>query len=158
MPTARLRPFRRAFTLVELMIVVAIIGILSTIAIPQLSEMVLKARRAEAYTNLRGIATSETAYEAAFDTYVAAASNPGPPLGKTQKEWVRGEDGWTELGWEPDGLVRCTYIVSILSGGTQFRADSYCDVDDDNSSAIIRYYSGEGLDGGYFYDLYPDRY
>ena len=157
-PWLRSRRARGGFTLVELMIVVAIIGILAAIAIPEFSQMVLKARRAEAYPNLKGIATAELAYDAAFDTYIEADSNPGPPLGKELKPWLYDEEGWADLGWAPDGWVRCTYMVSVISGGTQFRADSDCDVDDDNRSAIIRYYSGEGVEAGYFYDLYPDRY
>jgi type IV pilus assembly protein PilA len=51
------------FTLVELMIVVAIIGILSVIAIPQYSKFQGKAKQSEAKVNLGGIYTAISAFQ-----------------------------------------------------------------------------------------------
>ncbi len=53
---------KKGFTLIELMIVVAIIGILAAIAIPNFLKYQAKSKQAEAKTNLKGIFTSETAY------------------------------------------------------------------------------------------------
>ena len=55
---------KKGFTLIELMIVVAIIGILAAIAIPNFLKFQAKARQSEAKTNLAGIATAEIAYYA----------------------------------------------------------------------------------------------
>jgi type IV pilus assembly protein PilA len=52
----------KGFTLIELMIVVAIIGILAAIAIPNFLQYQSRSRQAEARTNLGGIFVAETSY------------------------------------------------------------------------------------------------
>jgi prepilin-type N-terminal cleavage/methylation domain-containing protein len=56
------RSSQRAFTLIELMIVVAIIGILASAAIPSYSKYVRKARTVEATLSLRQIADGAKLY------------------------------------------------------------------------------------------------
>ena len=53
---------KKGFTLIELMIVVAIIGILAAIAIPNFLQFQAKSKQSEAKTNLGGIFTAEIAY------------------------------------------------------------------------------------------------
>ena len=69
------KSFRKqeGFTLIELMIVVAIIGILAAIAIPNFLTYQLKSRQAEAKTNLQAIKTSEVAFQAERGCYVGIA-------------------------------------------------------------------------------------
>ena len=52
-----MKKIQQGFTLIELMIVVAIIGILAAIAIPAYSDYTAKAQAAEAYTLLDGLKT-----------------------------------------------------------------------------------------------------
>jgi prepilin-type N-terminal cleavage/methylation domain-containing protein len=58
------------FTLVEVMIVVAIIGILASVAIPQFLRFSAKAKRTESFAVLSGFDRSQLAYRAASDTFV----------------------------------------------------------------------------------------
>jgi type IV pilus assembly protein PilA len=59
----------RGFTLIELMIVVAIIGILAAIAIPNFLKFQCKSKQSEAKTNLSGIFTAEKAFFGEYTTY-----------------------------------------------------------------------------------------
>ena len=65
---------KKGFTLIELMIVVAIIGILAAIAIPNFLRFQAKSKQSEAKTNLKAIFTAEKSYFAEKDTYSTFAT------------------------------------------------------------------------------------
>ena len=64
-----MKVLQRGFTLVELMIVVAIIGILAAIAIPNFSKFQARAKQSEAKANLKGIYTAKHASYGEQDTF-----------------------------------------------------------------------------------------
>jgi type IV pilus assembly protein PilE len=72
----------KGFTLIELMITVAIIGILAGIAYPSYQDSVRKSRRADAKGALLGFANAMERYFTENNTYEDAAVGPadtGPP-------------------------------------------------------------------------------
>lgn len=76
---------QRGFSLVELMVVVAIIGVLASIAVPQVNKYIAKARQSEAKTILSSIYTSEKAFFAEYSAY---------------------HDMFGAIGYSPEGKLR----------------------------------------------------
>lgn len=71
----------KGFTLIELMIVIAIIGILAAIAIPQFSAYRMRAYNSSAQSDVRNLTTSEAAFFSDWQmfgkTQIAAAPGAG---------------------------------------------------------------------------------
>jgi type IV pilus assembly protein PilA len=68
---------RRGFTLIELMITVAITGILTAIAIPNFSRFRARARQSEARLNLKAMFTAQKAFLAERDRFSTLVSEIG---------------------------------------------------------------------------------
>ncbi|HYH00443.1 MAG TPA: type II secretion system protein [Terriglobales bacterium] len=68
----------RGFSLIELLIVVAIMLVLAALAVPVLSRARIAANEASAVSTLRSITTSQIAYKISFGKYPASLENLGP--------------------------------------------------------------------------------
>ena len=68
---------QRGFTLIELMIVVAIVGILASIAYPAYQDSILKGRRAEARTALLELMQQQERYMTQRGTYLVFSNING---------------------------------------------------------------------------------
>ena len=109
----KLRKESKGFTLIELMIVVAIIGILAAIAIPNFLRYQAKTKQSEAKSNLGAIFTSEVTYYGEEDRYGSVAT----------------------IGWAPEGRTRYVYSV-IAHNSTSFTAQATGNVDTDATADV----------------------
>jgi len=128
----KLHARKGGFTLIELMIVVAIIGILAAIAIPNFLRFQLKAKSSEGKTNLAAIRTAEQSYYSEFGVYISA--QPAPVLaavGNSKTVFSAGTGGFHTVGWSPEGQVYFSYAVGSDAAQSGFFATAMADIDAD---------------------------
>ena len=85
------KTLKKGFTLIELMIVVAIIGILAAIAIPNFIKFQARSKQSEAKTNLKGIFSAEKSWFGEKDTYAS----------------------FSTAGWVPERGNRFNYTIRV---------------------------------------------
>jgi type IV pilus assembly protein PilA len=95
-----MKKLHKGFTLIELMIVVAIIGILAALAIPNFIKFQARSKQSEAKSNLKGLFTAERSYYQEHDTYTSCVRT---------------------MGFNPERANRYRYTVN-----TTVRADETC--------------------------------
>lgn len=162
---------QRGFTLLELMTVVVIVGVLSAMAIPTMSDYVYKARTLEAREFLGRINLREEAYYAEFGAYcptvradpTAFASldnlsnlTPDPSTTGRESTFFTSTAEWRQLGASPNGPVRFGY--GVIAGdasnmpanlgletrpGFWFIARAVGDLDGDGTYVMFEGYSAD---------------
>jgi type IV pilus assembly protein PilA len=111
---------RQGFTLIELMIAVAIIGILAAIAIPNFLKYEASSKQSEAKMNLGSLGTSAESFHAEMDTYHAGDLDP---LGRNSLEWI-GVKGTARYDYYYDGQLYYVHTQGVggnaADGSTSF--------------------------------------
>jgi type IV pilus assembly protein PilA len=138
-----LRKSQKGFTLIELMIVVAIIGILAAIAIPNFLRFQLRARSSEGKTNIAALRTAQESYQAEFGTYLSTDRVPAvAAIGATKVVFDATADtlgGFTATGWSPEGRVYFSYAMASNATGTNYTVDAVANIDADATNQLWGY-------------------
>jgi type IV pilus assembly protein PilA len=94
----------RGFTLIELMIVVAIIGILAAIAIPNFIKFQARSKQSEAKSNLKAIFTAEKSYYQEHDKYESLVNVVGfsPERGNRYAYRLGTSGKWNDRSTAPE--------------------------------------------------------
>lgn len=148
-----IRKSSKGFTLIELMIVVAIIGILAAIAIPNFLRFQLKSKSSEGKVNVAAIRTAEESYNAEFGRYVAAAGSPALTAVTSSKVVFADTGGTTtssfsELGWAPEGNVFFSYAVSTATSPSLYSISASADIDGNGTDQSWGYIKALGTGTG----------
>ncbi|MHB8876934.1 MAG: type IV pilin protein [Myxococcaceae bacterium] len=118
----------KGFTLIELLLVISVIGILVTLAVPGYQAIVYRARAAEPRAMLPAIANAELAYFRDHGKFLAASpSTPDGKIPSVPLAFDRTRPGWKELGVRADGVLRYSYQVVLK--GDSFTAVAHGDLD-----------------------------
>ena len=143
---------RGGFTLIELMVTVALIGVLSSMAIASFRLYQLRSKRSEAFANLAALRTTQLAYFHEAGGFVPASPSPGlagyPSADK--QNWQAGGGvfptdppglGFHIVGWRPEGATYFDYETVAVQGanGWYFTAVAYGDTDGDGALSVFLY-------------------
>ncbi|OQX40139.1 MAG: prepilin-type N-terminal cleavage/methylation domain-containing protein [Oceanospirillales bacterium LUC14_002_19_P2] len=115
---SRTRIHQQGFTLIELMIVVAIIGILSAVAIPAYQDYTKRAHVSEGLNMASGVKAAVTEYYASEGTW--PTSNESAGLDNT----LQG-NAVTSVSVQNDGSILITYNIKVASGAQLLLQPSY---------------------------------
>ncbi len=126
---------QHGFTLIEMMIVVAIVGILTAIAYPSYVNSVTKSRRAEGKSLLLDAAAREERFYAQYGTYTTtiggASGCVGPACGlnypisaTTTATYTNSANGYYQL--TAPVAATATFALTVTPLGTQLANDPSC--------------------------------
>lgn len=112
------QPMRNGFTLIEVMIVVAIIGILAAVAYPAYTSYLVRANRSVATAHLLDIATRQQQYRLDARTFGSLSDiGMGTPPSEVSKHYAISLDG---------APTATAFTAQAVPTGSQLAQDTKC--------------------------------
>jgi type IV pilus assembly protein PilA len=109
---------RRGFTIIELMIAVAIVGILAAIAVPNFVKFLARSKQSEARVNLKAMFTAQKGFAAERDRYSTLVSEIGfAPERNNRYAYFTGQGGSQQ--------IRASTATESLPDNTAVQFDSF---------------------------------
>lgn len=147
--TARSRRHHVGFTLVEVMLVVAILSVLATLAIPGMMTYTMKAKRAERQAMMSSIGRAVVEFlEEGSKTALNLPPNPTAPGGLGRQPFDNTLGDWSQLVVRPDGPLYYRYSVVMFLNATPptFEVRGSADLDHNgvDNIRVITYTAGTG--------------
>ena len=133
-----LRTRRRGFSLIELLIVVAIILIIITIALPKLSRARMYSQETAALAAIRTLHEAQVQYNSQFGRYAASLAELGPPTTGTANASAADLIGNDLAGGEKSGYK---FTLTGTQGGYVINANPIAF----NSSGSRTFYSDQSM-------------
>jgi len=126
---SKLRKNRKGFTLIELMIVVAIIGILAAIAIPNFLKFQAKSKMSEAKTNLGAIYTGQLSFFGEQNSYGNFDSINWSPSGTPRYHFALG-------AWADNDALNRGALIALAPEPTSWVANINNAVDSSGTAVV----------------------